>query len=230
MRILDDKTTGLLWACPQYKDYAGEYQPIEDDKKYCKDIAEELNSWKTRNIREYITSRDQNLGDYILGYVSPKRRQYLAYEDGELVATVLMEDNSFLAHYVMLKGYVSYCESKNYPFGVDGCLKLEDAKRILETPFKSNNTSIDFLVVKGVCQSTGIGTRCIQSINKHLGFFSRTKNMNTINTFIHEDNIASQKVFERNGFSKPYRWYEDSTFCQGFDTYYKLGERNENTK
>ena len=146
----------------------------------------------------------------------------MAYEDGELVATVLMENDSFLAEYVTLKGYVIYCEEKNKEF--KNYLSVRDAKAILGDSLKFNNTSINILAVKGMCQGKGIGTRCVQSINDNLGYFSTTKNLNSINTFIHEDNVASIKVFERNGFKMAYRWYNDS-YYKGFDTYYRLGEK-----
>ena len=222
MEILQDEKRGLVWRAPVLEyNQDGDIEPKLEDKKEYQDVVDELNSWQSKNILEYLTHGKENLGDYINQLVNSRRTPYMAYEDGNLVGTVLIENNSFLEQYVTLRGVVTFCEEHNIDADTKNFLSIDTARQILTNYTKSNNTSISLFAVKGSCQGKGVGTRCIQSINDNMDFFSKTKNINTINAFIHEDNVASIKVFEKNGFKRPYRWYNNA-YYRGFDTYYKL--------
>ena len=222
MRYLEDKNTGLVIVSPEVDiDENGDF--YSPDEQTFQDLYKELDSWNAKNILTYV-SDGKPLGNYLKGFRDPRRTHYFVFEDGVLTGTALVEKKGLLTQYITLKGYVSYCENHNKPKGVEGCLSVENALRVMQKP--TNQCIINLLAVKNEAQGKGIGTRIIKTISDNLGHFTEEESSNVLNAFIYEDNCASIKAFENNGFRRPFRWYDDQIYA-GFDTYYKVIDKKE---
>lgn len=173
MKKLTDKNQSLDWLLIDYEE---DYKK-EENRDFIKEELQELNTWGSNNISEYIS--EQSLGDFLYDMCDIYNDHYdktqcfhlLAYENSILIGTALLSINS------------------------------KDIKTAFNSYTLPNNLKILILVVNPNKQNTGIGTRMIKSIIDNQVFFSKEINTFGISTDIHNKNISSQKAFLKNNFT-----------------------------
>jgi RimJ/RimL family protein N-acetyltransferase len=172
MQTLNDKNNAIEWLLIDYeKDYTA-----QENRDKIKPLRQQLNSWSSDNIRRYITKMP--VGDFAYDmcdiyndrYDDTKCFHVLAFEDGILVGTAIIANNS-------------------------NDIKIEFNNYTLP-----NNLKILYLVINPDYQNRGIGTRMIKSIIDNQQFFSQSAKTSGISGEIHKDNIASQKAILKNHF------------------------------
>lgn len=204
MREFFDKKTGISWVVPEvdHRDWAG--QPIwtREDKKNLKGFSKELNEHKSESIDKFVTGGNVPLGDFVIWSIMGKELPYYAFDDGKLVAVVVLDGGTELHSKEGLKDYIRYRSEKKHKieYDVKDFLPLGKAQRLLCQTKKNNNMNLGYIVVVPVAQGRGVGTRVISSIMHNPQFFARGSNPISMDTIVHKDNIPSQKAFKHNGF------------------------------
>ena len=123
----------------------------KDDLDYdSNQVNDELNSWKSANINEFITDcSKQPLGDFLRDEAKDTRgaSQFFGFINGELASTVIVKSNWFLEDYVYLKSHVNNNE-ENKSFYSTPTLSVEKAKLILSNvDTQKDNDSIMYIIV-----------------------------------------------------------------------------------
>lgn len=219
MREFFDEKTGLTWVVPEV-DHKEFLNPIfvDQDQRTLNDFARELNEYKSDNIDTYVTGGEVALGNFMLWAISGNELPYYAFDDGKLVATAIIDGQTEIYSKGCLADYIKYCSihPEKYSNGMKGFVPLDRAKKLYEQSKKNNNIGLGFLVVIPTVQGRGIGTRAVSSIMHNPKFFAKGFQPITIDTMVHKNNVASQKVFQHNGF-KDYSLELE----QGFSTFHK---------
>ena len=221
MRVLRDEKTGLVWVTPETIAIkaSGEKVFSAEDAKLVREFQMELDTFDSENIKKYVTGQNFKLGEFMSACVDKHNSQYYAFDDGRLVATVLIDSKAPLVEEEQLATYAIFCEMKGVQ-GIEGYLSLKDAKRALDNDRQNNNSIIEFLAVSPNHQGRGVGTRAVMSIDQNLDFFSGNVPHNVVSTRINRQNIASLKAFKRNGFETIYNHYANE--FNGTADYFKV--------
>lgn len=206
MKELIDKKTGLVWLSPEIEGYNCANNPIftNEDASLINDLTKELNEYYSKQIETYITGGCAPLGNFMLWATFDKRQLYYCFEDGKLVGTSVLTPNNKLSKKQALEEYIKYCKTSSNTFkqGINGYISVIKAQRALTKAKCNNNTDIDYLAVVPPAQGKGVGTRAVSSIVNNPKFFAPEAKVESLLTKIHTRNIASQKIFKRNGFEK----------------------------
>ena len=188
MKSLIDKKHGILWY-------------LADESKETKEINSELNHWQSAGIDRFIiNTNEMKLGAFSRAVQDFQLNKcFFGYIDGELAALVVIHPGDDLKEKYFLMSHIMNTEWGSLK-GVQNCLSYEKAKKIMMYNNKNNNDTIQYLVVSPERQGRGYGTRIVCSIKDNIDFFAEGSSHNSLSTQIHPQNIASQKVFERNNF------------------------------
>ena len=205
MQYFFDQERGILW-------YEGDYSIGTQE------MSQELNSWDSDGINDYIISRDQmKLGDFTNALQDFKTyRRFFGYIDGELSAVVVMNGGDRLKSKNLLLEHII-----NSDFGTlkptKQILSANKAQGIVFNDNNRNNDYILYLIVAPQRQGRGYGTRVVSSIKNNIEFFAKNSLHNSLSTQIHDKNIPSQKVFERNNFHTLNLSFQP---CKGLSEYF----------
>lgn len=205
MRELKDKATGLTWYIPEIaSSLTQDYTYIPEDKISIAEFTKELNQYTSEDIHQFVTGNCAELGSFIQWVLMNNKKSCYCFDNGKLVAASVITPSTNIDRLYELKTYVNYCESNLTSFkeGISGFISYKKAKAIIENASKSNNTSIDYLVVVPPAQNNGVGSRAVRSIKNNQEFFAPYQNIKTISTQIHDDNAKSLKIFKKNLFDK----------------------------
>jgi len=194
----------------------------KDDLDYdSNQVNDELNSWKSARIKEYITDCDREpLGDFLRDSTRDTKgaSQFFGFINGELASTVIVKSNCFLEDYVYLKCHVKNNE-ENKSFYSTPILSQEKAKLILSSAdTQKDNDSIMFVIVDPKKCRRGYGTRVISSIKNNIDFFAPHSKHNSLKSVIHNSNYDSRSIFEKNDFRKLN--VDHGPRCSYFHNYY----------
>lgn len=204
MREFVDKERGLTWVVPEVESRGAWGQSIfkEEDKRVLRGFSSELNECKSSSIDRYVTGGDVGLGNFILWAIMGKEMPYYVFDDGKLVATVILDSSTEIYEKDGLEDYIKYRKTKNKEIVYDtkGYLSLAKAQKLFKQSTNDNNMRLGYLVVVPIAQGKGVGTRVVSSIMHNPQFFARDAKPLSIDTMVHADNIPSQIVFKRNGF------------------------------
>ena len=177
---------------------------VKDDLSYeANQIVEELDSWKSDNIKEYV-SGNTSLGYTFRGICDYEKDvdQFFGFSDNKLVSAILMRKNNLLDEKSMffeLKKHIENNEkNKNFAFEKDP-LSNSVAEQIIED--RSFN-EIYYLVVNPNEQNKGYGTRAVGSIKNKHGLLLPNREFYKLGTKIHYKNKPSMTVFYKNGFKQ----------------------------
>lgn len=203
MREFFDEKTGLTWVVPEVKvKEFGRPLFVDEDQRSLNDFAKELNQYQSDNIDTYVTGGEVPLGDFMMWAVGGNELPYYAFDNGKLVATAILDGQTEIYAKGSLEDYIKFCEkhNKNFADGVNGYLAYSRAKQLYEKSKTNNNVGLGFLVVIPTAQGKGVGTRAVSSILNNPQFFARNSKPISMDTIVHANNVASQKVFQHNGF------------------------------
>ena len=178
----------------------------EDDLDYdSNQVNDEINSWQSANIKEYITDYTrQPLGDFLRDETRDTRsaRQFFGFIDGKLASTVVVKSNWFLEGRRFIQEHIENNE-QNKKFYSTPNLSNVKAKLILnEEGIKKDNDTIMYVIVHPDKTRKGIGTRVISSVKNNIEFFAPHSKHNSLKAVIHSSNFDSRSVFEKNDFRK----------------------------
>ena len=177
-----------------------------------KDFKDEMNEWKSDNISDFITS--QNLGDFLFGLSLPEER-YFAFENGKFVTCALFCGKEDIHKKIQMIEYLERCKERDF-YGINGYMSRQKVKKALENNLGYNNSRLAYLVVNPKAQGNGVGTNSVKSMLENLDFFAGDFKHNTVETLVHEENIASNKVMQKNGFELLYRGAGSADFNDYF--------------
>ena len=214
MRYLVDKDENIEWLSGDRLLETPQNEVVFNAKDCynMKDFNLEMNGWKSPNIQDFITSQD--LGDFLFGLSLPEER-YFAFDGGRFVSCVLFCGREDIHKKIQMIEYLDRCKAKDF-YGIEGFMSRQKVKKALENNLGYNNSRLEYLVVNPSMQGNGIGTRTVRSILNNLDFFAGDFKHNTVETLVHEENIASNKVMKRNGFELLYKGAGSTDFNDYF--------------
>ena len=200
MRTLEDNLTVITWYSGERLDICNNCMVFnKNDDKVVDDFLKEVNHWQSDNICTYITH--EPLGRFLKEESIFFEDLYFGYDDGKLATVVMMNGGNNLSCKTYFKKYISECLSRGVE-KIGDYMLLSDAL-VADTYDAYNNADIYYIAVNPELQGRGVGTRSISSINSNLDFFAENGvEHNTVQALVHYRNIASQKMFKRNGYSK----------------------------
>lgn len=189
MRYLEDKDAGIVWI-------------KEESKSETREITNELDSWTSPEIKEYIVSTVP-VGRFVIwaGDLA-NHKTYYGYIDGKLVATVVTSNDK--RNLSLLRQHLEYTKN-GFLFTDRQILSISSAEMMIEgannsESWQRNEDKIEYLIVNPDYQNRGYGTRVIMSIKNNRDFFMPRSLHNSLSTFVNEDNIRSIRAFEHNDF------------------------------
>jgi len=199
----EDRINGLVWITPEITgiDKKNHHIYLPEDSKELLDITNELNTWKSEGINKFITNSPL-LGDELTTCHVKNYNTYYAYDEGGLSAVVVFREDPDI-NYAKICDYVLHCERCEVD-GVAGYLSLAQARDLLLSSLDDNNLLLNYVVVSPGLQGRGIGTRVVRSINDNIANFTSLNHVEYATACIHNDNVASQKIFKRNGYEPLY--------------------------
>ena len=220
MNILEDKINGIIWYNAK-RCLDDNY--MAEDKIICDEVVQEMNTWMNPNIERFIT--DENLGTFMLEESWGRGYEdfFFGLVDGKLATTLILANNhgfpvsSLIDHmFIASKLDDRVLESKKV-------LSFEDTRRLVDNN-RANIPSlyVNFLVVNPDMQGRGIGTKSLKSLDDFRLFFVGDKEYNSMYATINQNNIASRKAFERNGYLGILRKDADEPRQYPFDDYFKV--------
>ena len=200
MRELRDEQTGMVWLSCERLCIADNYMLFnkQDDREVSK-LLKEIDSWKHDSIFDYIT--DQPLGQFFKDNTVLNEELYFGYDKGKLASIIQMTGGNELKNKHIFRSYINECLYNKTEDRPD-YIKLSDAI-VAEENDNYNNANMYYVITNPRMQGRGIGTRAIMSVNHNLDFFAGEDiKHNTVNAIVHSSNVASQIIFERNGYKK----------------------------
>ena len=200
MKNYIDEQNDLIWqgyniACD------GKYKlPIDDCLDFDK-VIDELNTWHSSNIEEYIV-RGELLGNFLQDFheTMPYGDHYLyvASNDQGVVAATYISSKQFLVPKYALEKMV---EQMQNPVGSE-YITFNDAKVILQKNNNENAVDFNYVIVNPEFQHMGFGKKVVDSIVKNLTFFANTNDVSTLVAYVNEKNIPSIKAMISAGLKK----------------------------
>lgn len=178
----------------------------KDDLDYdSNQVNDELNSWKSARIKEYITDCDREpLGDFLRDSTRDTKgaSQFFGFINGELASTVVVKSDARLDEFAYVGNHINNIE-QNKIFVSSPFLSQEKAKVILanEKTGKGND-DIMYVIINPERLKKGYGTRVISSVKNNIDFFAPNSNHVSLKCLIHSSNWASRTIFEKNDFRK----------------------------
>lgn len=187
-----------------FKDDFNEITWYKDDLGYEADkIVEELNSWHSDNINEYVCETSK-LGNAFRMISEDKGNvdQFFGFADGKFVSTILLSKEDIDRYdrlFFELKQNITNNKLKKDL--IDGKTPLSNkvSRHVLRD---MSCNQIYYLVVNPNEQNKGYGTRVVGSIKNNKGFFLPCREQLKLGTMIHHTNNPSMSVFEKNGFKR----------------------------
>jgi len=174
MKTFFDKKNNILWRMTDYRKSSTTPEEYQLFRQY----NQELNTWTSDNIIEYITYTKQPLGDYLAGLVVRNNKRGDLGEYHQIYAFDT-QDN-------LIGTCIVSAES---PF----------TRQITQDPLLKNSLLLNMIITNPNLAKQGIGSRMINSITKNQGQFVTSKTHGVM-AAVNKKNTASQRAFLKNKF------------------------------
>ena len=215
MKKLVDNQNSLVWHTPEIISVERWGSAISYlEKRQISQLFDQMNGWQSDNIRQFIIGdSDLKLGELCQWFVDhPENyRMFFGFDSGKLAVFTVIE-NATIVDTFGLFDYASYCQMHDVS-QVEGYMPINRINDIFTAAQSKTGAYIQYLIVAPEMQGRGIGTSAVKSIIGNIN-----DAVSLYSTDIHKENIASQKVFSKNGFARAFIENDDH---EG-ETYYNL--------
>ena len=143
--------------------------------------------------------------------------------DGKLATSIVLANHHGFPVRELIDHMFIAAKSDDWDLEAKKVLSFDNTRRLVDNN-RANIPSVyvNFLVVNPDMQGQGIGTNSLRSLDNNRQFFVGDKEYNSLYATINQNNIASRKAFEKNGYLGILRQNQDEPRQYPFDDYFKV--------